>query len=118
FLRAPLDLGVAALHRIEIEILLVGAGVHARSRAAAQPDQHSRAAELYQQRTLGYFRFRGVDRRDVAHAACDHDRLVIAAHLVADALLESAEVAGEIGPAELVVERRASDRPFDHDLQR
>ena len=42
---------------------------------------------------------------DVADAAGDHDRLVIAAHLAGDLLLERAEIAGEVRPAELVVER-------------
>lgn len=32
-------------------------------------------------------------------------------------LLEAAEIAGQIGPAEFVVERRAADRPFQHDVQ-
>jgi hypothetical protein len=49
-LRAALDLRVAALHRGEIEVGGVGAGGHRRGRAAAQADQHARAAELDQQR--------------------------------------------------------------------
>ncbi len=59
---------------------------------------------------------------DVAHAAGQHDRLVIAAHFVAmrgaDRLLEGTEVTTQRGPAELVVERRAAERAFDHDVER
>ena len=43
FLRAALHLGVAALHRVEVEVGGVGAGRHRRRRAAAHADQHARA---------------------------------------------------------------------------
>ena len=55
---------------------------------------------------------------DVAEPAGDHDRLVIAAHLAVDFLLERAKVPEEIGPPELVVERRAADRSLQHDVER
>ena len=59
---------------------------------------------------------------DVAEAARDHDRLVIAAQRRAagrlDPLLERAEVAADVGPAEFVVERRRADRALEHDLER
>ena len=126
-LRTALDLGVAALHRIEIELGCVGAGRHRARRAAAHADAHAGAAELDQQgagRELDLVRLRGRDR---AEAAGDHDRLVIAAALAADALLARAswhgllihtEVAEQIRPSELVVEGGAAERPVDHDLQR
>jgi len=44
FLRAPFHLGVAALHRIEVEVRGVGAGIHRRGGAAAEADQHAGAA--------------------------------------------------------------------------
>ena len=44
-LAAALHLGVVALHRGEIEILLRGARGHRRGRAAAEADEHGRAAE-------------------------------------------------------------------------
>ena len=47
----------------------------------------------------------------------DHDGFVIAAHRAAHFLFKSAEVTGEIRAAEFVVERRAANRPVDHDLQ-
>ena len=50
FLRAPLDLGVAALHRIEVQFGRVGAGRHRAGGAAAHADAHARAAQLDQQR--------------------------------------------------------------------
>ena len=58
---------------------------------------------------------------DVAEAAREHDRLVVAAHLAPAAVdleLEGAEVAERGGPAELVVERGAAERAVDHDVER
>ncbi|MND85833.1 hypothetical protein D3C80_777720 [compost metagenome] len=59
---------------------------------------------------------------DVAHAAGEHDRLVVAAYFLTvggvDGLLEGTEVAGQGRTAELVVERGAAQRAFDHDVQR
>ena len=46
FLRAPLHLRVAALHRGEVEVRRVAPGRHRRRRAAAQADEHARAAQL------------------------------------------------------------------------
>src|SRR5207237_9575601 len=54
---------------------------------------------------------RGVD---VADAAGEHDRLVIAAGL----RLEGAEVAAEVRAAELVVVRGGADRRLEHDFER
>ena len=106
-----LDLGIAALHRIEIELGCVGAGGHRAGGAAAHADPHARPAQLQQQRAgreLDLVRLRSGDRPE---AAGDHDRLVIAAPLAADRLLVDAEVAAEIGPPELVVEGGAAERP-------
>ena len=44
-LRAPLHLGVAALHGCEVELGLAGAAALRRRRAAAETDQHRGAAE-------------------------------------------------------------------------
>src|SRR4029077_14438539 len=49
-LRTALDLGVAALDRIEVELGAVGPGTHRARRAAAHADPHSRAAELDHER--------------------------------------------------------------------
>ena len=49
-LGAALDLGVAALHRVEVELGGVGAGRHRARGAAAHADAHARPAELDQQR--------------------------------------------------------------------
>ena len=45
FLGTTLHFRVAALHRIEIQILGIGAGIHAGSRTAAQTDQHAGATQ-------------------------------------------------------------------------
>jgi hypothetical protein len=122
FLRAPLHFGVAALHRGEVEILAVAAGGHRTGGAAAEADQHAGAADLDEQRA-GRERF-GLERlagRDVADAAGDHDRFVVAAHqplLVTGELLVGAEIAGQVRAAELVVEGGGADRTLEHDGQR
>jgi hypothetical protein len=81
FLRAPLNLGVAALHRSEIEVGVVAAGGHRTGGAATEADQHARATELDQQRAgrqrAGLERLAG---GDVADAAGEHDRLVVTTH--------------------------------------
>src|SRR5205823_5149294 len=61
------------------------------------------------------FGMRGVDRAD---AAREHDGLVVTAEHAADFRFEGAEVAAEIRPAELVVERSRADRSFEHDVER
>jgi hypothetical protein len=48
-LRTALDLGIAALHRIEVELGGVGAGGHRARRAAAHADAHAGPAEVDQQ---------------------------------------------------------------------
>ncbi len=118
FLRPSLDLGVAALHGVEVEVGDVRSGRERGGGAAAHADQHPRPAELDQQRARRHRRLERVRGADVAHAARDHDRLVIAAGDAAGLHLEGAEGAGEVGTAELVVERGGADRPLEHDLER
>ncbi|AJX21855.1 hypothetical protein BG17_3587 [Burkholderia pseudomallei MSHR491] len=118
FLRAPLDFRVAALDRIEVELGGVRAGGHRARRAAAHADAHARAADLDEQRAGRHVVLVRVRVRDVADAARDHDRLVIAAHLAADVLLVHAEVAAQVRAPEFVVERGAAERAVDHDRQR
>ncbi len=48
-LRTPLDLGIAALHRSEVEIGGVAAGRHRAGGTAAEADQHARATDLDEQ---------------------------------------------------------------------
>ncbi len=117
-LRAPLHFGIAALHRIKIQIRQIGAGVHARRRAATQANQHAGATQLDQQRSGRRIEFAHMTRGDIAYAARNHDRLVIAAHFAGHVLFIGAKVAREIRPAEFIVERRATDGAVDHDLQR
>ena len=117
-LRAALDLGVAALDRIEVQLLGVRARGQARCGAAAEADAHAGSAELHQQGSGRQFSLARLIVADVADAARDHDRLVIAVAAPADVLLVGAEVAEQVRPAELVVERRGADRALDHDRQR
>ena len=117
-LRAALDLGIAALDRVEVEVLGVRAGAHRGGRAAAHADAHSRPAQLNQQRFFLEILFHALPGRNISNAAGKHDRLVIAAMDTADRLLEGPEIPGEVGAAELVIERRRADRGLGHDLQR
>ncbi|MND96220.1 hypothetical protein D3C80_885040 [compost metagenome] len=58
---------------------------------------------------------------NVTHTASQHDRLVVTAHFFTvrgvDGLLEGPEIAGQRRAPELVVERRATERAFNHDVQ-
>ena len=121
-LAATLHFRVLALYRGKIQVGRAGAGGHRRGGAAAQADQHGRAAEHDQLGADGDLTLLHMLAADVAHAAGEHDRLVVTAHLFAarrhDRLLEGAEVAGQRRTAELVVERGATKRAFDHDVQR
>src|SRR5690606_7016408 len=59
---------------------------------------------------------------DIAIAAGNHDRLVITAPLDAigpqGLLLIAAEITGQIGTAEFIVEGSTTDGAFQHDLER
>ncbi len=108
-LAAPLHLGVVPLDRREVQVLGRRARCQRRRRAAAQPDQHGRAAQHHQRgagRDLALLHQVGTN---VAEAARHHDRLVIAADLTpaagdAHLHLEGAKGAGQRGAPELVVE--------------
>jgi hypothetical protein len=62
-LRTAFDLGVAALHRIEVELGRVGAGGHRAGGAAAHADAHAGPAELDQQRAGRELDLAGLRRR-------------------------------------------------------
>ena len=57
-------------------------------------------------------------RSDAAHASGQHDGFVVTAHFSIDTGFISTEVAGQIGPAEFIVECRTANGTFQHDLQR
>ena len=117
-LRPALDLGVAALHRVKVEVGGVGARGHGAGRAAAHADAHAGTAQLDQQtarRKFNFFRLLGVD---LPQTARDHDGLVVTAHHAVHRQFVFAEITQQIGPAKLVVEGRATQRALGHDLQR
>ena len=116
FLRAAFDFGVAALYGVEVQRCVVCAGVHGRSRAAAQADKHARAAQLDQQCAFGNFVFVCLLRLNATQTAGDHNRFVIASDLTVKFFFKGTEVAQEIWTAEFVVKRRAADRAFNHDV--
>src|SRR3989344_5582830 len=114
-LRPTLHLGVAALHRGKVEFLVTGAGGHARGRAATQTNEHGRTADNDEWRTGGKLDLMDMFFADIAESTGKHDWLVIAAHFTRGVEFETAEVTGDIRPAEFVIERRAANRPFEHD---
>src|SRR5471032_220264 len=122
FLAAAFHLWVFALYGSKIQVCRAGAGGHGGSSAAAQADQHGRAAEYDQLGADQNLAFLDVFFTDVAHAAGQHDWLVVAAHFIAtrggDGLFKGTEVTGQGRTPEFVVERGAAKRAFDHDVQR
>ena len=121
-LAAALHFRVLALHRGEVQVRGAGAGGHGGGCAAAQADEHGRTAEHDQLAADRDVLLLDVLFADVAQAAGQHDRLVVAAHFLAargrHGLFEGAEIAGQRRTAEFVVERGAAQRAFDHDVQR
>ena len=127
-LRPALNLGVAALHGVKVQLGRVRACGHGTRRAPAHANAHAGATQLNQQAACGKLDLVGLGRINHAQAASNHDGLVVAAllllwrglarHVVNHCLLVFAEVAQQIGAAELVVECRAAQGAFDHDLQR
>ena len=121
-LRPALNLGVAALHRVKVQLRRIGAGGHGAGRTAAHADTHAGATQLDQKAAGGELHLVGLLGVDDAQTARDHDGLVVAAHhgvhIAGHGLFVFAEVAQQVGPAEFVVEGRAAQGAFDHDLQR
>ena len=58
---------------------------------------------------------------NIAETTGNHDRLVVPAHFLTGSpghlIFKGAEIAGQIGTAKFVVERSATNRPFNHDIQ-
>ena len=120
-LRAALHFGVAALHRVKVQVGSVGPGGHRACRAAAHANAHARPTELNQQAARRKFNLVGLGSVNHPQAAGNHDGLVVAAmHRVRAAghtLLVFPKIAQQIGPPKLVVKGRPTQGPFDHDLQ-
>ena len=122
FLTAALHFRVAALHRSKIELFGAGATGHRRCGTATQANQHGRTAQHNNLRTGRDIQFLDMLSTDIAVTAGNHNRLVIAAYLGTGwsrhLLLESTEIAAQVGPAEFVVESGGAERCLDHDVQR
>src|SRR5690554_953508 len=80
-LGTPLDLGVTALYRSEVEIGTGGARRHRRSRPATQANQHGRTTQHNQLATDRNFALLDMVFADVAVTPRQHDRFVVAAPL-------------------------------------
>ena len=120
-LTTAFDLGIAALDRSEIEVLVAGPRGHRRGRAASEADQHGRPAEYDDLGAGRGHELVDVHRSDIAEATRKHDGLVIAAHLgplgPLDFLAVGPEIARQVWSPELVVEGGAADRSFEHDVE-
>ena len=117
-LAATLHLRVVALHAGEIQVLGALARGHRAGRAATQADQHRRPTEHDHRIARLQLDLVDLDAVDRAQATGQHDRLVVGAGDAGLGQLETAEVAQQVGPAELVVEGGATERAIGHDLQR
>ncbi|MCY1166548.1 hypothetical protein D9M73_64890 [compost metagenome] len=109
FLRTAFNLGIAALHRVKVQAGRVGTRGHGTGSAAAHAYAHAGAAQLYQQGAGREKDFFGQARVNRADAAGDHDGLVVTPALAAHGLFVFAEITGQIGPAEFIVEGRAAE---------
>ena len=122
FLTTALHFRVVALHGREVEIRIRLAGSHRRGCPAAQTDVHCRAAEHDQLRADDDLAFLHVIGANVANPARQHDRFVVAAQLFAVVavhfLFVGTEVTVQRRTTKFVVERRAAQRAFGHDIQR
>ena len=117
-LSPALDLGVATLNRVKVEVGCIGTGGHGTGRTAPHADAHARAAQLNQQtarREFDLFRLPGVN---LTQTTGDHDGLVVAAHHAVHGLFVFTEITEQVGTTELVVESGSAQRAFGHDLQR
>ncbi len=116
-LATAFDFRVATLHRVEVEVFAIGTGVHAGCGTAAQTDQEARTAQLDQQGTFRDHVLVNLATLNIAHAAGNHDRLVVTAHLALEHLFEGTEVTGQVGTAKFVVEGGAANRTLQHDIE-
>ncbi len=113
-----LHLGVAALHRVEVQLFDVLALHHARGGAAAHADAVGGAADLHHQHLYRRALLLGVPRVDLADAAAEHDRLQPLAPLaVGQPHAERARVPADHRLAEFVAVVRGAVRRLDLDLE-
>ncbi len=114
-----LHLGVAALHRVEIELLDVLALHHAGGRASTHPDAVGRAAQLDNQHIRLRPTLLGVPGVHLADAAREHDGLEPLAALAAgESHPKGARVSRDHRLTELVAVVGGAVRCLDLDLQR
>ena len=125
-LRTAFNLRVAALNGVKIKLRSVGTGCHGTGRAAAHANAHAGATQLNQQTARREDDFLGLGGVDRAQATRNHDRFVVAplfggftlCSQSGNALLVLPKITQQVGPPKFVVEGCATQRPFDHDLQR
>ena len=117
FLAATLHLGVAPLHRVEIELSQVAAGPHGGRGAAAETDTHRGATQLNDAGARRNIMLLDVRALDVAHTTGNHDRFVVAAITLGRNQVERLEETAQLRSAELITKAGTTNRPLDHDIQ-
>ena len=121
FLTAALHFRISSLHRCKIQIFCRSTRVHGGGCSAAKADVHGRSAQNYELGSRGNMIFYNVFSADIAPAACQHNRFVVAAHLSAvkavNFLFIGSEVSAQIRTAKLVIEAGSSQRSVYHNLQ-
>jgi len=117
-LTAPLHFRVVALYRGKVEPGITLPGIHGTGRTTTETNQHRRPAEhdhLIARLQALFFDLRAINGTE---ATCEHDRFVIAPTLAAFIVqFKTAEIPGQIGPPEFIIECRRAQRAIAHDIQ-
>ena len=117
-LAAAFHLRVAALDGVKVEGFGLRACANRGGCAAAETDLHGWTAELENECGRWDWFFVDVLALHVAHAASDHDWFVIAAVLAVVLELKGAKHTAQLWAAELIAKGCATDRAFEHDVER
>ena len=119
-LGATLDFRIAPLDRGEVQVLVAGAAGEAGRSPSTQTNQHCGPPDDHQPGADGHIDLQCMFFANIAHAAGDHDRLVVAANFVFRwaRRFKRAEVTEQVRPAEFIIKGGASNRALEHDLQR
>ena len=97
FLAAAFDFRVATLHRVEIQVFGIGARGPSTTQRRRPGRSTGRGRPAGSAAPSGSSPFVDLAALDIAQAASDHDRFVIAAHLAVHFGFKGAEVAARLG---------------------
>ena len=115
-LGSSLNLGVATLHRIKVQGLVVHATAHGARCTTAKANSHARPTYLKQQSPRGIKHLFDQLSVNAPQATRNHDGLVVAALNTVDPLLILSKETQQIGPTKFIVKGRTAKGAVDHDL--